>query len=61
MDMLTSLGFRGVYACDDQAALLFVNGELKKSLSMNDKNNNYFISLENGKIKEELLPAELMK
>ena len=46
------------YACDDLAALLFVNGQLKRSLSLDDKNNNYFISVENGKIKEELLPAE---
>jgi hypothetical protein len=49
------------YACDDLSALLFVNGQLKKSLSLDDKNNNYFISVENGKIKEELIPAEVMK
>jgi dipeptidase E len=49
------------YACDDMAGLLFVNGKLKKSLSLNADNNNYFIRLENGKIKEELLPAEIIK
>ena len=49
------------YACDDLSALLFVNGQLKKSLSLDDKNNNYFISVENGKIKEELIAVEVMK
>jgi dipeptidase E len=51
---------KGGYACDDLAALLFVNGQVKKSLSLNKENNNYFISVENGKIKEELLPAEMI-
>jgi dipeptidase E len=49
------------YACDDLSGLLFVNGQLKKSVSQNTGSNNYFISLENGKIKEELLPAEMIK
>jgi dipeptidase E len=49
------------YACDDLAALLFVNGQMKKSLSFKNENNNYLISVENGKVKEELLPAEVMK
>lgn len=49
------------YACDDMAGLLFINGKVKKSVSMNPANNNYFISIENGKIKEELLPAEIIK
>lgn len=49
------------YACDDQAGLLFINGVVKKSVSLNAENNNYFVSVVNGKIKEELLPAELLK
>jgi dipeptidase E len=49
------------YACDDMAGLLFLNGKLKKSLSLNTDNNNYFITVENGKIREELLPAEIIK
>ncbi len=48
-------------ACDDLAALLLVNGKLKKSVSLNSENNNYFISVENGKIKEELLPPSPLK
>ena len=49
------------YACDDMAGLLFINEKLKKSVSLNAENNNYFISVENGKIKEELLPSEIIK
>lgn len=49
------------YACDDMAGLLFINDKLKKSVSINAENNNYFISIENGKIKEDLLPAEIIK
>lgn len=49
------------YACDDMAGLLFIDGKLKKSVSLNAENNNYFLSVENGKIKEELLPSAIIK
>jgi dipeptidase E len=49
------------YACDDRAGLLFINGVMKKSVSLNAENNNYFVSLVDGKIKEELIPAEILK
>jgi hypothetical protein len=49
------------YACDNLAGLLFVNVVLKKSVSQNKDNNNYFILAKDGKIKEELLPAEIIK
>ncbi len=49
------------YACDDQAGLLFVNGVMKKSVSLNAENKNYFVSVKDGKIHEELLPAEIIK
>ena len=49
------------YACDNLAGLLFVNGLLKKSVSQNMDNNNYFISVKDGQINEELLPAEIIK
>jgi peptidase E len=49
------------YACDDNAALVFVNGSMKKSISLNKENNNYFISVADGKIKEEMLPAEIIQ
>src|SRR5277367_222169 len=33
------------YACDDMAGLLFVNGKLKRSVSLNAENKNYFVSV----------------
>jgi hypothetical protein len=47
--------------CDDLACLLFINGTSKKSVSQNNGNNNYFVSVMNGKIDEELLPLEIIK
>ena len=49
------------YACDDRAGLVFINGAMKKSVSLDANNNNYFVSLVDGKIKEDLLPAEIIK
>jgi dipeptidase E len=49
------------YACDDRAGLLFINGVMKKSVSLNAENNNYFVTVADGKIKEELIPAEILK
>lgn len=49
------------YACDDRAGLLFINGAMKKSVSLDANNNNYFVSLVDGKIRENLLPAEIIK
>jgi peptidase E len=33
------------YACDDMAGLLFVNGKMEKSISLNKENKNYFVSI----------------
>jgi dipeptidase E len=49
------------YASDDLSGLLFVNGFLKKSVSQNMTNSNYFISVIDGKLNEELLPADIIK
>jgi Peptidase E len=49
------------YACDDRAGLLFKNGVMKRSVSLDSTSNNYFVSVVDGKIKEDLLPAEIIK
>jgi len=49
------------YACDDEAGLLFVDGEMKKSVSLSPDNSNYFVDVENGKIVEKKLPAEIIR
>lgn len=58
--LILSNKLRPGFACDDQAGLLFVNGSMKKSISLNDENNNYFVSVKNGNIHEKLLPAEII-
>lgn len=49
------------YACDDRAGLLFVNGVMKKSVTQDENHRNYFVSIKDGKIDEQLLPAEIIK
>jgi dipeptidase E len=49
------------YACDDVAGLLFVNGEVRKSVSLHPENRNYFVSLIDGRIHEEVLHPELIE
>jgi dipeptidase E len=49
------------YACDDRAALLFINGKMAKSLSLDAENHNYYVSVKNGKLVEEELPTEIIK
>jgi len=49
------------YACDDNAGLLFIDGKMVKSVSLNPKNNNYFVYLKDGKLYEEKLPSEVIK
>ena len=46
------------YACDDRAGILFENEKPVKIVSANKENNCYFISVENGKVKEDMLKTE---
>jgi len=48
------------YACDDKAGLLFINGKMVKSVSLNPNNNSYYVSVKNGKIIEEIIPSEII-
>lgn len=48
------------YACDDRSGVHFINGELKKAVSLDDKNNSYFVSLKEGEVVEEKLPVEIL-
>jgi dipeptidase E len=60
-ELITTGKLKAGYACDDLAGLLFVNEQMKKSVTQDVNHHNYFVSLKNGKIEEELLPAELIK
>jgi len=59
--LILSNSLKPGYACDDLAGLLFVNGKMTKSVTQNADNKNYFVSVKDGKINEELLPAEIIK
>jgi len=48
------------YACDDRAGLLFENEKLVKGVAADANNHAYFVSVADGKVKEELLPAEVI-
>ena len=50
------------YAIDDKAGILFENEKYVRSVSVDDQNNTYYVSVIDGKIDEKLLPlAELLK
>jgi dipeptidase E len=48
------------YACDDRAAILFHDRTVHKVIALNDESNAYYVSLENGEIKEEQLTKEVL-
>ena len=49
------------YACEDDAALLFIDGRLSESFSLDPDDHSYFVSVEKGRVTEELLPAKVLK
>jgi len=49
------------YACDDGAGLLFIDGKMVKSVSLSPDHNSYYVSVKDGKIYEEKIPAEIIK
>lgn len=48
------------YACDDDAAMIFVNGRLRQAISLNEQNNCYYVSLDGEKISEQRIEAEII-
>ena len=49
------------YGCDDFSGILFKNGRFVKAVSLNDKNNSYYVSSVEGKIVEEKLVSEIIR
>ena len=49
------------YACDDKSGILFVNGKLNKSISLDTESFSYYVYEENGEIVEEKLATEIIK
>lgn len=53
--------FKSGYAMDDNAGIIFKNGEPFKIVSLDEKNNCYFVSLKDGKVVEERLETIILK
>lgn len=53
--------FKPGYACDDRAAILFHDQEVHKVFALNETSNAYYVSLEDGEVKETLLNKELLQ
>ncbi|HBB93093.1 MAG: peptidase E [Bacteroidetes bacterium GWF2_49_14] len=49
------------YGCDYYAGILFINGRYVKSVSLSEKFNSWYVSLENGKVIENKLVSEIIK
>ena len=49
------------YACDDRAGMLFQNEKYIKSVAADKDSHTYFLSVDGGKIREELLPGEIIR
>ena len=49
------------YACDDRAGILFENEKLVRSVAADENSHAYFVSVADGKIKEDVLPIDLIK
>jgi peptidase E len=48
------------YACDNKSGVLFKNGKFIESVSLNDNNNSYFISLKNDSINTQKLESKIL-
>ena len=53
--------FKAGYAMDNNAGIIFKNGKPFKILSLDQKHNNYYVSLKNGKIVEKKLKSIILK
>jgi len=49
------------YACDDRAGILFEDEKYIRSVASDKESHTYFLSVAGGKIKEELLPGEIIR
>ncbi|MGB5989733.1 MAG: peptidase E [Marinifilaceae bacterium] len=48
------------YACDERSGILFRNGKYVETVSINDINNSYYVSLKNGEISALKLTARML-
>jgi dipeptidase E len=62
LDEVLSGKMQAGYAVDDSAAVVFVNGQFVRTVSLNEQNHAYYISVTGDKVNETLLqPVDLLK
>lgn len=49
------------YACDDRAAIHFLNGEVKQAVALDRENHAYYVYQKNGEIIEERLASKIIE
>jgi len=49
------------YACDDGAGLLFIDGQVSESVTLDPKSKSYYVHVEDGELREDPLPGRLIK
>ena len=53
--------FKPGYAMDDKSGIIFRNGKVFKVLSTTEEDNSYFVTIKDGKVVEEKLPATILR
>jgi dipeptidase E len=53
--------FKAGYACDDQTGIYFEDNEVKQVVALREESNAYFVSEENGGVREERLTKIILK
>jgi len=61
MSKSKSKEYKAGYACDDKAGIYFEDNAVKKVVALDETSNAYFVSLDKGEVKEELLTKEVLK
>lgn len=49
------------YACDDRAAIHFLNGKVQQAVSLDRENHSYYVYQKNGEIIEERLASKIIE
>lgn len=49
------------YACDDRAAIHFLNGKVKQAVTLDKENHSYYVYQKNGEIIEERLSSKIIE
>lgn len=61
LSKIKSKEYKAGYACDDKAGIYFEDNTVKKVVALDETSNAYFVSLDKGEVKEELLTKEVLK